>query len=92
MYNKGDNSLLKHIPENTIISMIEKIPTFGAIYTRSAGAYSILIKKHSRIHKALVKLKSGLIKFINLNSKATIGSISNNLHNYEVSGKAGRSR
>ena len=89
---KGDSGLLKIIPENTVISLIEKTPTFGAIYTRSAGTYSILIQKHLNLGKALVKLKSGLIKMISLSSKATIGVISNLLHKQEISGKAGRSR
>jgi large subunit ribosomal protein L2 len=90
--NKGDSGLLRIIPENTIISIIEKIPTFGAIYTRAAGTYSILVQKHLNLGKALIKLKSGLIKMISLQSKATVGVISNLLHKQEISGKAGRSR
>lgn len=89
---KGDSGILKIIPDNTVISIIEKIPTFGAIYTRSAGTYSILIRKHLNLDKALVKLKSGLVKMLNLNNKATVGVVSNILHKQEISGKAGRSR
>lgn len=90
--NKGDSGLLRIIPENTIVSVIEKIPSFGAIYTRAAGTYSIIVQKHLNLGKALVKLKSGLIKMIGLSGKATVGVISNLLHKQEISGKAGRSR
>lgn len=89
---KGDSSYIKLIPDNTIISIIEKNPFFGAIFTRSAGAYSILMQKYFNIGKALIKLKSGILKLINIYNKATVGSVSNNLHKYEIFGKAGRSR
>lgn len=89
---KGDTSLLRLIPENTIVSVLEKRPLFGAIYTRAAGTYSLLIQKYLNLNKALVKLNSGTLKFILLDSKATIGSISNIFYKQQVYGKAGRSR
>ena len=92
VFLKGDNSILKLIPEGATISLIEKKPLYGSIYTRAAGTYSILVRKYLNINKALIKLNSGKFKFISLDCKATIGSISNNLHRYEISGKAGRSR
>lgn len=92
MSEKGTTSLLKYISNNTIISIVEGKPLCGAIYTRSAGAYSLLIEKYFNLGKALIKLKSGKLKFIWLNSKATIGMIGNYLFKQVVSGKAGRSR
>jgi large subunit ribosomal protein L2 len=61
---KGTTSLLKFIPHNTIISVIEGNPLAGAIYTRAAGSYSLLIQKYFNLGKALIRLKSGKLKFI----------------------------
>lgn len=89
---KGNNTIIKSIPDNAIISLIESKPLFGAIYSRSAGSYALLVQKYLNLNKALLKLKSGKLKFISLDCKATLGTISNTFFKHQVFGKAGRSR
>jgi large subunit ribosomal protein L2 len=60
----GETALLRFVSDNTLICMVEKIPFFGAVYSRAAGTYSLLIQKYLNLNKALVKLRSGKLKFI----------------------------
>lgn len=91
-YRTGNSFLLKYIPEGSMINNIERIPFFGSQYCRSAGTYSIMIRKYYNLNKCLIKLKSGFYKLILMYSKATLGSVSNRWHSFSSYGKAGRSR
>lgn len=89
-FNIGNSAPLKIIPIGTIISSIENIPGNGAIYSRSAGTYSILLSKDKKY--AIIKLSSNENKMILLNCMATIGSISNINHKFLKFKKAGNNR
>jgi len=59
-------------------------------YSRSAGTFSILLKK--TLDFGIIRLSSGELKKIPLDSYANIGLVSNSGHFLETTGKAGRSR
>ncbi len=86
----GNCMLLKNIPTDTIIHNIEIKPGKGAQLCRSAGTYGTLIGKDSDY--AQVRLSSGEIRMIRVNSKATIGMVSNPDKKNIKLAKAGRKR
>ncbi len=86
----GNCMLLKNIPTDTIIHNIEIKPGKGAQLCRSAGTYATLIGKDSDY--AQVRLSSGEIRIIRVNSKATIGMVSNPDKKNTKLAKAGRKR
>ena len=86
----GNCMLLKNIPTDTIIHNIEIKHRQGAQLCRSAGTYGTLIGKDSEY--AQVRLSSGEIRMIRVNSKATIGMVSNPDKKNIKLAKAGRKR
>ena len=62
----GDFCMLKYISEGSVVHSLEKTPFYGSSYSRSAGTFSILIKKYIHINKGVVKLKSGEFKLLSL--------------------------
>lgn len=92
VYNKGDTHFLRFLPLGSLIHNIELYPNKGGIFSKSAGTYSILLKKHFKINKALIKLPSKKKIYISLDSSATLGIVSNESHFSQSLGKAGRSR
>ena len=86
----GNTLLLEEIPYGTIIHNIELQPGQGAKLARSAGSYAQLMSREGRF--ASIKMPSGEMRIILITCKATIGMVSNQDHNLEISGKAGRSR
>jgi len=86
----GNTLLLAEIPLGTVINSIELRPGQGALMARSAGSYAQLVARDGRY--ATLKLPSGEIRLVLTACRATIGVVSNNDHNQERSGKAGRSR
>ncbi|XBT18644.1 MAG: 50S ribosomal protein L2 [Candidatus Shikimatogenerans sp. Tcar] len=88
--NIGNSMPIKYIPNDVLISCIEKIPNKGGIYSRSAGNYSKIISKKNKYVK--IKLFSNKIINILNNCMATIGIISNENHKLISLGKAGRNR
>lgn len=87
---KGNALPLSAIPVGTIIHNIELKPSAGAKLVRSAGAFAVLVGKDNGF--AIIRLKSGEMRKIHLNCMATIGSVSNEMHNLVSIGKAGRKR
>lgn len=81
---------LKSIPVGTIIHNIEMKPGKGGQIARSAGAYVQLAGKDSGF--AQIKLRSGEMRLVPLECKATIGTVSNADHQNVNYGKAGRKR
>ncbi|MGM0612519.1 MAG: 50S ribosomal protein L2 [Bacteroidota bacterium] len=86
----GNTLYLRDVPYGTVIHNIELKPGQGAKMTRSAGAYAQLMSRDGKY--AVVKLPSGESRMVLQTCKATIGMVSNQDHELEVSGKAGRSR
>jgi len=85
----GHSGELNNIPIGSVIHNISLRFKQKAIFSRSAGAHSLLIDKKN--NKALIKLNSGEKRLIPLNCTATIGSLSNKTL-YKSCNKAGRSR
>ena len=81
---------LKAIPVGTILHNVEMKPGKGGQIARSAGAYVQLAGKDSGF--AQIKLRSGEMRLVPLECKATIGSVSNPDHQNVNYGKAGRKR
>jgi len=86
----GNRLKLKNIPMGTQISLVEMFPGRGAQLARSAGTSVFLMSVESGI--AQLKLASGELRTASADCWATIGQISNTLHNTVIIGKAGRSR
>ena len=81
---------LKDIPEGTLIHNIEMRPGKGAQIARSAGGSVQLMAKEGEYVN--LKLKSGEIRLIHKNCRATIGTVGNADHENVSIGKAGRVR
>ena len=91
-YKKGDKNILLYLSTGSIIHNLEYLPNNGSIYIRSAGTYGKIIKKYLRFNKALIQLPSGYTLYSSIYSSATLGIVSNPLHNKVSLGKAGRNR
>jgi large subunit ribosomal protein L2 len=87
---RGNRAMLKNIPVGTQVSLVEMFPGRGAQLARSAGSSVALMS--SEADKVQLKLSSGEIRLASGNCYATIGQVSNYLHNTVMIGKAGRSR
>src|SRR2546428_10643456 len=88
---KAGNALpLRNIPVGTIVHCVEMLPGKGAQIARSAGAgVQVLAREGSY---AQLRLRSGEIRKVHLDCRATIGEAGNAEHNLEAIGKAGRGR
>ena len=88
---KVGNALpLSSIPVGTMIHCIELKPGKGAQLVRSAGNAAQLMAKEGKY--AQVRLPSGEVRLIPLNTKATVGQVGNiDYANIQI-GKAGRKR
>lgn len=86
----GNRTTLKNIPVGTSVYEIELEPGKGGQIIRSAGSSGHVLAIEGKY--AMVKLPSGEIRQFLVNSKATIGQVSNIHHNQVVIGKAGRKR
>lgn len=81
---------IQHIPVGTTIHAVELKPGKGAQLARSAGASVQLIAKESMY--ATVRLRSGEMRKILVECRATIGEVGNTEHNLISLGKAGAAR
>jgi len=83
----GNRLPIYNIPAGSIISLVG---LKKAIYARAAGTSCQLLQKGQLLSK--IRIPSGEIKYIKSNAFATIGMISNENHNLQVIGKAGKNR
>jgi len=81
---------LNNIPEGTLIHNVEMRPGKGAQIARSAGGSVQLMAKEGEYVN--LKLKSGEVRLIHKNCRATIGTVGNADHENISIGKAGRVR
>jgi large subunit ribosomal protein L2 len=86
----GNHLPIREIPLSTVIHNIELTPGRGGQIVRSAGAGATLMSKDKEY--AQVRLPSGEIRLVHLNSSATVGRVGNSEHESRVLGKAGRKR
>ena len=86
----GNTLALRNIPIGTIVHCVEMLPGKGAQLARSAGAgVQVLAREGSY---AQLRLRSGEIRKVHVDCRATIGETGNSEHNLESIGKAGRKR
>jgi large subunit ribosomal protein L2 len=87
---RGNCLPLKSIPVGTVIHNIEMKPGKGGQLVRSAGAYAQLAAREGVY--ATVRLRSGEMRRIHADCRATIGEVGHSEHNLRKLGKAGASR
>lgn len=88
---KAGNSLpLRVIPLGTPIHNIELTPGKGGQMVRGAGTAAIIQSKEGKFAQVLLPSKE--LRLISLDSRATIGQVSNQEHKIIKYGKAGRRR
>ncbi len=86
----GNAMPLRNIPTGTIVHGVEMRPGGGAKLGRSAGAVIQLMSKEGKV--ALLRLPSGEMRQVPLDSRATIGQVGNTEAELVKIGKAGRNR
>src|SRR5579871_201887 len=86
----GNALPLKNMPAGTVVHNIELKPGKGGQMARSAGSQAQLISREGGL--ALLKLPSGEVRRVTLDSMATVGQVGNVEHENVSLGKAGRTR
>jgi large subunit ribosomal protein L2 len=86
----GNTLPLRNIPVGTTIHCIEMQPGKGAQMARSAGAGVQLLAREGSY--AQVRLRSGEIRKVHVDCRATIGEVGNEEHSLRSIGKAGATR
>lgn len=86
----GNAMKLKNITVGTLVHNVELVPGHGGQLGRSAGAVLQLLAKEGDF--AQLKMPSGEIRMVPLESLATVGTLGNEDIRQRVLGKAGRSR
>lgn len=86
----GNALPLRNIPAGTTVHAIEMRPGGGAKLARSAGASVQLMSKKGDL--ALLRLPSGEMRQVPLDSRATVGQVGNTEAELIKIGKAGRNR
>ena len=81
---------LKNIPIGSLVHCIEMKPGKGAQLARSAGASVQLVAREGEY--VTVRLRSGEMRKVHVNCRATIGEVGNDEHNLRKIGKAGAQR
>lgn len=88
---KAGNTLpLRNVPVGSVIHCIEMKPGKGAQIARSAGTSAQVIARDSQY--ATLRLRSGEMRKILVDCRATLGEVSNSEHSLRRLGKAGASR
>lgn len=88
---KVGNSLpLRNIPVGSVVHCIELKPGKGAQLARSAGAAVQLVAREGA--HATLRLRSGEMRKVLADCRATIGEVSNSEHSLRSLGKAGATR
>jgi large subunit ribosomal protein L2 len=81
---------LRNIPVGSTIHCIEMLPKKGAQLARSAGASVQLLAKEGQF--AQLRLRSGEVRRVHVDCRATLGEVGNGEHNLRRLGKAGATR
>ena len=88
--SRGNTLPLKNIPQGTVIHCIEMKPGKGAQIARSAGTSAQLLGREGKY--GLLRMRSGEVRKIHLECRATIGEVGNEEHGLRKLGKAGAKR
>lgn len=88
---KAGNALpIRNIPVGTTIHCIEMVPGKGAQLSRAAGTSVQLLAREGSY--AQLRLRSGEIRRVHVECRATIGEVGNEEHSLRSIGKAGANR
>ena len=88
---KPGNALpIRNIPVGTTIHCVEMMPGKGAQIARSAGTSVQLLAREGAY--AQIRLRSGEVRRVHVECRATIGEVGNEEHNLRKFGKAGAMR
>src|SRR5512134_3280793 len=86
----GNTLPLRNIPVGTTVHCVEMQPGKGAQLARAAGTSVQLLAREGNY--AQLRLRSGEIRKVHVDCRATIGEVGNEEHSLESVGKAGRMR
>jgi large subunit ribosomal protein L2 len=81
---------LRNIPIGSMVHCVEMKPGKGAQLARSAGAAVQLVAREGQ--HATIRLRSGEVRKVSADCRATLGEVSNSEHNLRSIGKAGAMR
>jgi large subunit ribosomal protein L2 len=87
---EGNCLPLRNIPVGTVVHALELRPGKGAQLGRSAGAAVQLVAREGS--HVTVRLRSGEMRKVHADCRATVGEVSNSEHNLTKFGKAGAKR
>ena len=88
---KAGNTLpIRNIPVGSTIHCIEMLPGKGAQIARSAGTSAMLLAREGTY--ARLRLRSGEMRRVHIECRATIGEVGNEEHSLRQIGKAGAKR
>ncbi|HFQ91313.1 MAG TPA: 50S ribosomal protein L2 [Chromatiales bacterium] len=86
----GNNLPMRNIPVGTVVHCVELKPGKGAQIARSAGTSVQLVAKEGP--HAILRLRSGEMRKVLVDCRATIGEVGNSAHALRSLGKAGAAR
>ena len=86
----GNALSLKSIPVGTLVHCVEMKPGKGAQIARSAGGSAQIVAREGQY--ATLRLRSGEMRKIHVDCRATVGEVGNHEHNLSKLGKAGANR
>lgn len=86
----GSTLPLRNIPVGSVVHCVELKPGKGAQLVRSAGGSAQLVAREGSY--ATLRLRSGEMRKVLTECRATLGEVSNSEHSLQVLGKAGASR
>ena len=86
----GNTLPLRNIPVGTVVHCIEMRPGKGAQIARSAGAAVQVVAREGQ--HATLRLRSGEMRKVPADCRATVGEVSNSEHSLRKFGKAGAKR
>lgn len=86
----GNSKQVRNIPVGTTLHCVELVPGKGAQIARSAGASVQLLAREGTY--AQIRLRSGEIRRVHVDCRATIGEVGNEENNLRKIGKAGAQR
>ncbi|MFL2539181.1 MAG: 50S ribosomal protein L2 [Candidatus Rariloculaceae bacterium] len=86
----GNALSLKSIPVGTLVHCVEMKPGKGAQIARSAGGSAQILAREGQY--ATLRLRSGEMRKIHVDCRATVGEVGNHEHNLSKLGKAGANR
>ena len=89
-FKEGNTLPLKNIPVGSTIHCIELKPGKGAQMARSAGTSVQLLAREGSY--AQLRLKSGEVRKVHVDCRATLGEVGNDEHSLRSIGKAGANR